>query len=70
MRRKLRDGAAVEHHVYRGYMIRWSMFTIDKPDNKVWVEKHDEGKMGIGHTAFICWANSVDDAKQKIDEIA
>lgn len=53
--------ATVEHHVYRGYLIRWSVFTLDKPDNKLWIEKD-------GH--FICWANSVDDAKQMIDEVA
>ena len=51
----------VTHHAYRGYLIRWSVFTLDKPSNRVWVEKDN---------AFICWADSVDDAKGKIDEIA
>lgn len=46
--------------VYRDYLIRWSIFTIDKPDSRVWVEKDG---------AFICWANSVDEAKKKIDEV-
>lgn len=50
----------LEYHAYRGYLICWSIFTIDKPDNNVWVEKD---------RAFICWANSVDDAKRKIDEL-
>jgi len=49
-----------DHHTYRGYLIRWSIFTLDKPDSRVWVEKD---------TAFICWANNVDDAKLKIDEV-
>jgi hypothetical protein len=50
----------MEHHAYREYLIRWSVFTVDKPDNKVWVEKD---------RAFICWANGVDEAKAKIDEL-
>lgn len=50
-----------EHHIYRGYIIRWSVFTLDKPDNRLWVEKGN---------AFICWANSVEDAQKKIDEVA
>lgn len=49
-----------EAATYRGYLIRWSLFTIDKPDNRVWVEKDH---------AFICWANDVDSAKAKIDEV-
>lgn len=51
----------VDVHAYRGYLIRWSIFTIDKPSNRVWVEKDN---------AFICWADSVDEAKIKIDEVA
>jgi hypothetical protein len=50
----------VTHHVYRTYLIRWSEFTVIKPDNRVWVEKDN---------AFICWADSVDAAKAKIDEL-
>ncbi len=49
------------HYAYRRYLIRWSIFTLDKPDNKFWVEKDD---------AFICWANTIEDAKQKIDDVA
>ncbi len=49
------------YHRYRGYLIRWSIFTVDKPDNRVWVERDNQ---------FICWANSTDDAKAKIDEVA
>lgn len=48
------------HHAYRGYLIRWSIFTLDKPDNRVWVEKDN---------AFICWGKSVDEAKAAIDGI-
>jgi hypothetical protein len=50
----------VQHHIYRGYLIRWSPFTVIKPDNCVWVEKDN---------AFICWANNVDEAKTKIDQV-
>lgn len=50
----------VMHHVYHSYLIRWSEFTVIKPDNTVWVEKDNH---------FICWANSVDEAKRKIDEV-
>ena len=50
----------LQHQVYRGYLIRWSPFTVIKPDNKVWVEKDN---------AFICWANDADEAKRKIDEV-
>ena len=53
-------GSPIEHHGYRGYLIRWSAFTMHKPDNTVWIEKD-------GH--FICWANNADEAKQKIDEL-
>ena len=52
--------APVTHHVYRGYLIRWSVFTLDKPSNRIWVEKDN---------AFICWADSVDAAKLSIDEL-
>lgn len=50
----------ITHHVYRTYLIRWSEFTVIKPSNTVWVEKDN---------AFICWANFIDEAKQKIDEL-
>ena len=33
---------------------------LDKPDNRMWVEKDNH---------FICWANSIDEAKAKIDEV-
>lgn len=46
------------HHVYKTYLIRWSIFTLDKPSNKLWVEKDN---------AFICWAQSIDEAKATID---
>ncbi len=45
-------------HAYRGYLIRWSIFTLDKPSNRMWVEKNN---------SFICWADSVDYAKSQID---
>jgi hypothetical protein len=49
------------HHPYRGYLIRWSIFTLDKPSNRLWIERDN---------AFICWADTVEDAKAKIDLIA
>jgi hypothetical protein len=54
--RKLRDGALIEHYSYKGYLIRWTHLR----DTNVWVEKDH---------AFICWANDIDDAKVKIDEL-
>ena len=51
---------ASTHHRYRDYLIRWSQFTITKPDARVWVEKDHQ---------FICWAQDVDTAKRKIDEV-
>ncbi len=51
---------AITYHSYRGYLIRWSIFTLDKPSNRIWVERDNQ---------FICWADSVDDAKRKIDEV-
>ena len=51
----------VTHHAYRGYLIRWSIFTLDKPSNRLWIEKAN---------AFIGWANSVDEAKGLIDLLA
>ena len=47
-------------HVYRDYLIRWSIFTLDKPDNRVWVQKD-------GH--LICWANDVEQAKAQVDAL-
>jgi hypothetical protein len=49
-----------ERCIYRGYTIRWSLFTLEKPDSRFWVEKDG---------FHICWANTVDEAKQKIDEV-
>lgn len=60
MNRTQRHGSTLTHHIYRGYLIRWSEFTVLKPDSCVWVEKD-------GH--FICWADSADQAKAKIDEV-
>lgn len=60
-RRARTSRAQPEQHAYRGYLIRWTIFTLDKPDNRMWIEKD-------GH--LICWANDVDDAKRKIDEVA
>lgn len=48
------------HHVYRTYLIRWSVFTLDKPSNRLWIEKDN---------AFIGWADSVDAAKAIIDQL-
>ena len=50
----------VGHQAYRGYLIHWSIFTLDKPDNRVWVERDG---------FHICWANTVDQAKAEIDEL-
>ena len=61
MKRSVLDNRPVTHHAYRGYLIRWSEFTVIKPSNRVWVEKDN---------AFICWADSADEAKRKIiDEL-
>lgn len=43
---------------YRGYLIRWSAFTIVTEDARYWVEKDN---------AFIGWATSEDDAKAIIN---
>jgi hypothetical protein len=51
----------ITHSAYRGYLIRWSVFSLDKPDNKFWVERDNH---------FICWANSLEHAKQQIDLVA
>ena len=50
----------ITHHAYHGYLIRWNIFTLDKPSNRLWIEKDNQ---------FIAWANSVEDAKTKIDEV-
>ena len=47
-------------HAHRGYLIRWSIFTLDKPDSRVWVQK--DGRL-------ICWANTVEQAKERIDAL-
>lgn len=60
MKRSVLRGVPVTHYAYRGYLIRWSIFTLDKPDNRVWVERG-------GH--LICWANDVDQAKERIDAL-
>ena len=46
---------------YRGYLIRWTIFTLYKPEGRMWVEKDGQ---------LICWANIVDEAKKMIDEAA
>lgn len=45
---------------YRGYFIRWSVFTPSKDADRIWVERD-------GH--LICWANTVDQAKEQIDTL-
>ena len=45
---------------YKGYLVRWSEFTIVRDGASHWVEKDSH---------FICWADSIADAKQKIDEV-
>jgi hypothetical protein len=51
----------VTHHAHRGYLIRWSIFTLDKPSNRLWIEKNN---------SFIAWADTVDQAKIFIDMVA
>ena len=54
-----RPSAPQTSHAHRGYLIRWSIFTLDKADGqRVWVEKDGQ---------LICWANSVEQAKAAID---
>lgn len=48
----------VTHHAYKRYLIRWSIFTLDKPSNRIWIEKD---------SAFIGWAQTIDEAKATID---
>ena len=45
---------------YRGYLVRWSVFTLAKDSGRVWVEKD-------GH--LICWANTVEQAKGEVDNL-
>ena len=46
---------------YRGYLICWSIFPLDKPNCRVWVEKDGQ---------IICWADTLEQAKERIDEVA
>lgn len=55
-----RPSAPLTHHPYRGYLIRWSVITLSKDADRVWVERD-------GH--LICWANTVEQAKAAIDEL-
>jgi len=45
---------------YRGYLVRWSVFTLAKDSGRVWVEKDG---------AHICWANTVEQAKLEVDNL-